>query len=124
MRVALRKFAWMASLAGALVAHPQVLPQVQLPGVQLPALPVEPALRGTENTLRHLPTRTMRSQQLFEQHRAELDRDSSGELVVRAEVVAIDITDAALARAKQADFLVKRTQELPDLGVKITILRT
>jgi subtilisin family serine protease len=119
-----RKILWIASLAWALGAHAQLLPRVQVPGVPLPQLPVEPALRGAGDTLRTLPTRAARSQQLFEQHRAELDRDSRGELVVRAEVVALDITDSALAKAKQADFLVKRTQELADLGVKVTILQT
>jgi subtilisin family serine protease len=122
MRARVRKILWIASVASALVAQAQVLPQVQLPG--LPQLPVEPALRGVGDTVRNLPSRAVRSQQLFDQHRAELDRDPRGELVVRAEVVAIDITEAALAKARQADFLVKRTQELPDLAVKITILQT
>src|SRR5262245_40103406 len=117
MRMATRKILWMASLVWALAAHAQVLPQV--PGVQLPGLPVEPALRGVGDTVRALPSRAVRSQQLFEQHRAELDRDPRGDLVVRAEVVAIDITDAALDKAKKSDFLVKRTKELPDLAVKI-----
>jgi hypothetical protein len=40
----------------------------------------------------------------------ELDRDPSGELVVRAEVVAIDVTDEALARALKNDFHVLRTR--------------
>jgi subtilisin family serine protease len=123
MRAPARKILWIASLALALAAHAQVLPRVQLPGVQIPSLPVDPALRGVGDTLT-LPTRAVRSQRLLEQHRAELDRDSRGDLVVRAEVVAIDITDAALAKARHADFLVKRTQELPDLGVKITVLKT
>lgn len=124
MRIAGRKILWIASLAWALAPHAQVLPQVQVPGVQVPQLPVEPALRGTADTLRNLPTRAVRSQRLFEQHRAELDRDPRGDLVVRAEVVAIDITEAALAKAKDADFLVKRTKDLPDLAMKVTILQT
>lgn len=124
MRVWIRKIPWIASLLWALAAHAQVLPQVQLPGVQLPSLPGDPALRGVGETLRSLPTRAVRSQQLFEQHRAELDRDPQGELVVRAEVVAIDITEAALVKARAADFLVKRTQELADLGIEVTVLQT
>jgi hypothetical protein len=39
-------------------------------------------------------------------------------------VVAIDITDPALARALKADFRVLRTQELADLGLRITVLQT
>jgi AMMECR1 domain-containing protein len=60
---------------------------------------------------------------LLAEHR-QLDRDPRGELVIRAEVVAIDITDAALAGALKARFLVLRTQELADLGFSITVLQT
>src|SRR3954469_10763522 len=124
MRSTARMILSIASLVWALTAHAQVLPPVRVPGMQLPPLPVDPALRGVGDTLRALPTRAGGSQRLFDQHRAELDRDPNGDLVIRAEVVAIDITDAALARAKQADFLVKRTQDLPDLAVRITVLQT
>jgi hypothetical protein len=117
-------FLWIASLAWVLPAPAQLVPQVQVPGVQVPALPVDPALRGVTDSLRNLPTRAVRAQRLFEQNRAELDRDPRGELVVRAEVVAIDITEPALKRALEEAFLVKRTQDLPDLGVKVTILQT
>src|SRR5262249_33847730 len=68
--------------------------------------------------------RQLRIEQLVRQHGAELERDPRGELVVRAEVVAIDITDAALALARKAQFEVLRTHELADLGVKITVLHT
>ena len=37
---------------------------------------------------------------------------------------AIDITEAALKRALAENFLLKRTQDLADLGVKITVLQT
>jgi len=105
-------------------APAQLVPQVQVPGVQLPPLPIDPALRRVDENLRNLPARTVRADRLFAEHRAELDRDPRGDLVVRAEVVAIDITEAALAKAKQADFLVKRTRELADLAVKVTVLQT
>jgi subtilisin family serine protease len=44
--------------------------------------------------------------------------------VVRAEVIAIDIKDAALANAIEARFSVLRTREFPELGVRITVLQT
>jgi subtilisin family serine protease len=115
---------WIASLAWLAPAPAQLVPQVQMPGVQVPPLPVDPALRGVTDTLRNLPSRAVRAQRLFDQHRAELERDPRGDLVVRAEVVALDITEPALKRALEERFLVKRTQELPDLGVKVTILQT
>jgi subtilisin family serine protease len=124
MRRFLGPILWIASLGWVAPATAQLVPQVQVPGVQVPALPVDPALRGVGDSLRSLPSRAARSQRLFEQNRNELDRDPRGDLVVRAEVVAIDITDPALKRAVEDGFLVKRTQELPDLGVKVTILQT
>jgi subtilisin family serine protease len=44
--------------------------------------------------------------------------------VIRAEVVGIDITPDALAGAQKANFVVLRTQELAELGVKVTVLQT
>ena len=89
----------------------------------MPALP--DATRAVGGTLRDLAgVRALRTERLLREHRAELDRDPRGDLVVRAEVVAIDITPEALARALDAKFLVRRTQDLPDLDVKITVLQT
>jgi len=102
---------------------PQVqVPPVQVPPVQIPGVPgARRALNGTVEQL--AGARALRVDQLARSHRAELDRDPRGELVVRAQVVGIDVSEAALARAQQASFLVLRTEELPDLGVKITVLQ-
>lgn len=112
-----------ASLTPALAQ----LSQVQVPQVQLPRVgPVLPeTTRALEGSLQQLAgARALRADQLFRENRAELDRDNRGELVVRAEVVAIDITPTAQEKALAAKFSVLRTEELPDLGVKITILQT
>jgi len=111
------------SVAFARLAAAQLpLPQVQLPGVPLPG--VADAARGVGGTLRDLSAaRALRIQRMSSEHRAELDRVND-ELVVRAEVVAIDIKDAALARALKESFRVSRTQDLADLGVRITVLQT
>jgi len=101
------------------------LPPVQLPPVQLPGKVLPETTRSLGGTLHGLAdARALRSQRLFDDHRAELDRSTGGDLVVRAEVIAIDITDAALANAIKARFSVLRTRELAELGVKITVLRT
>ena len=101
------------------------LPPVQLPPVQLPGKVLPETTRALGGTLRGLAdARALRAQRLFDDHRADLDRSAGGDLVVRAEVIAIDITDAALANAIQARFSVLRTRELAELGVKITVLRT
>ena len=102
------------------------LPQVQVPGVQVPGVPGLPdARRAVGGTLRELSAaRALRAERLLREHRAELDRDPRGELVVRAEVVAIDITPVALEKALAAHFVVLRTEELADLAFKITVLQT
>jgi hypothetical protein len=112
-------------LTAALSSRAQ-LPQVQLPGVQVPGVPGLPdATRPVGGTLRELAgARALRAERLLRENRAELDRDTQGDLVVRAEVVAIDITPTALDKALAAKFLVLRTEELPDLGLKLTILQT
>jgi subtilisin family serine protease len=104
------------------------LPQVQVPPLQIPGGPapsLPDARHALDGTLEQLAgARALRVEQLARSHRAELDRDPRGELVVRAEVVAIDITEAALQKAVLARFQVLRTEHLADLGVKITVLQT
>ena len=119
-------FVMSVALAGAAAAQLPV-PQVQLPQLPTPVgtLPGVPDLgRAAGGTLRELSAaRALRVERVYREHRAELDRVND-ELIVRAEVVAIDITDSALAQALKADFRVLRTQELPDLGLRITVLQT
>ena len=125
-----RKTLFILLLAGWQKAPAQLpqaqLPQVQVPNVQLPGVgPVLPEAARAVGGLRELTgARALRVRRLFNEHRAELDRDPRGELVVRAEVIAIDITPAALDKAVAAKFSVLRTDELADLGVKITVLQT
>lgn len=123
MRV--RSYFFVALLSLSASAQLPQVPQVQLPPVQLPGRVLPDATRALGGTLRELTqVRALRAERLFNDHRAELDRDPQGELVVRAEVIAIDITDAALANAIQARFRVLRTREFAELGVKITVLQT
>jgi subtilisin family serine protease len=116
-------FAVLVSLSASAQLPPVQLPQTQLP-VQLPGT-LPNATRSLGGTVRELSdARALRAQRLFNDHRAELDRAPGGDLVVRAEVFAIDITDAALASAIKAQFSVLRSREFAELGVKITVLRT
>ncbi|MEO8019460.1 MAG: S8 family serine peptidase [Pseudomonadota bacterium] len=98
-------------------------PTVSVPGIQVPVVPE--TARGVTGRLRELSgARALRADRLLSQHRAELERDAGGDLVIRAEVIAIDITPEALVLALKARFQVRRTRELPDLAVKITVLQT
>ena len=102
------------------------LPQVQVPNVPVPGVPALPEVtRAVGGSLRDLAgARALRTDRLLREHRAALDRDPRGALVVRAEVIAIDITQSALDKALAAKFIVLRTGELADLGVRLTILQT
>jgi len=115
-----------ATLTGVGTVTWAQLPQVQVPNVQVPGVPAPPEVgRTVGRGLRELAgARALRAERLLNEHRTELDRDPRGELVVRAEVIAIDITQPALDKALAAKFGVLRTEELADLGVKITILQT
>jgi hypothetical protein len=120
-------------LAGA-AAHAQlgdvpipdtVTPSVPLPGVLKPGGELVPDVNGAAGRgLKLARARLGRIELLARDHRAQLDRDPAGELVVRAEVVAIDITQAALKLALDQHFLLKRTQELAELGIRISVLQT
>jgi subtilisin family serine protease len=119
-------FVLCVALNGAAPAQlpvPQVqLPQLPSPGQTLPG--VRDVGRGAAGTLRDLSTaRALRIERAYREHRAELDRVND-ELIVRAEVVAIDMTAAARAQALKMDFRVLREQELADLGLSITVLQT
>jgi len=111
--------AWLAIPASA---------QVSLPRVGAPELPVQvpiPAAGRLDPIVAKLTqARSLRVERLFNEHRAELDRSPPGDLIVRAQVIGIDITEEALTRAQNAQFVIVRTRELADLGVKITVLQT
>jgi hypothetical protein len=102
------------------------LPQVQVPDVRVPRIPALPeAARAVDGTLSGLSTaRALRAERLLRDNRAELDRDPRGELVVSAEVVAVDITQAALDKALAAGFVVLRSRQIADLAIRITVLQT
>src|SRR5688572_25404442 len=98
---------------------------VTLPDVQKPGGLISGAAGTADRALRQLAhARALRIEQMSRDNRAELERDPAGELAVRSEVVAVDISVPALQRALENKFLLKRTQELADLGVKISVLQT
>jgi subtilisin family serine protease len=131
MAVEIRQLALLFLLLGTLAGGAGAqLPRVELPPLQTPALPptgqvlpeARRAIGGALNTV--AVARGVRIEALAREHRAELDRDSRGELVVRAEVVAVDLTEAALKRAQAEDFVLKRTRELAELGLRVSVLQT
>lgn len=91
----------------------------------LPRLPVpmdelaRPALRQVDDTL---ATTSSRIRALLREHPKELARDPAGALVLRGELVAIDLDERALARAMDAGFRVRSQQHLDPLELSIVVL--
>ena len=96
-----------ALLAGA--AHAQipdvVIPDTDAPPITIPNIhtPAGNVASGAERALGRLAgARVLRIEQMSRDNRAELERDPAGELAVRAEVVAVDISGAGAAtRARE-----------------------
>jgi len=126
------RFTLACAVACALVGA-DVHAQVRLPNVQVPQLPniqvpvdagglVNGAARTLEpNQLRDL--RRLRIRELLRANRRELESDSNGAPVVRAEIVAYAPSDAALRMASEAGLTVVRESSLGGLSVKVVVLR-
>jgi len=91
--------------------------QIDLPTVQAPldlALPVVGVA---------VDAREVRLRGLVRRHRAELDRDPRGAVIVRAEILAFAPATDALERAIAAGFTVRRQRVLEGLDASIVVLQ-
>jgi subtilisin family serine protease len=106
-----------APTAQGQVALPQVpvdLATVQLPldaGSTLPAVDVR------------VGARQARLRNLLRVHRAELDRDPRGELIVREEILAFAPAADALQKALAAGFTIRRQRALEGIDASIVVLQ-
>lgn len=114
------------------LAHAQ-LPRVQLPtvpGVGLPTTVTDTAGR-VGNTVgnvvgqvdRLADARRLRVDELLRTQRAGVERDPSGQPILRAEVVSFDPAEDALDRARAAGFQVLRERVLDGLDSRVVVLR-
>lgn len=91
----------------------------------LPRLPppvdelARPALRQVDDTL---ATSSSQIRALLREHPRALARDPAGALVLRGELLAIDVDARALARAVDAGFRVRSQQRLAPLELSIVVL--
>lgn len=82
------------------------------------------ATRGVDPLLRRgLPDRIDLGADLVRRHPAVLDTDRRGAPIVRSEVIAIDPTDEALARARNAGFSVLAERRIDELDLRIVVLQ-
>ena len=99
----------------------------RLPGLGLP-LPQQilPSLSQSLNgRVRRLEeARRLKIRALLHRYPRLIEADPAGNPIVRDEVLALDPSDAALARAGSAGFSVVRVRALTGLGIRVVVLRT
>lgn len=100
--------------------------QAQLPGLELPQLPPvgsqTPDIGGVVNNAASLTDlRQLRVRELLRTHRRELEADPSGQPIVRSQIIAIGMSEAAIATARAAGFQIVSVDELGEAGTLITI---
>jgi hypothetical protein len=100
--------------------------QLTLPDAQitLPAGGLTPAVDASLPVVGlRVDARRLRLDALLAGHRAELERDPRGELIVRAEILAFGLTADALQRAQAAGFVVLRQRVLDGLDATLVVLQ-
>lgn len=102
----------------------QVLPGIGLPGRDLPSrLPgIDDADRLARRTVDRALQAPARLDQMIRRSDGALEADPFGWPAVRGEIVAIDLSDAARARALEAGFTVMREERLEALDLTTLVL--
>ena len=119
--IAMKRFAvlfLLAALAGPAAAQ---LPNVGLP--QLPPVGVQtPDLGPTVNSATSLADlRELRVRELLRTHRRDLEADPSGQPIVRSQIIAVGMSEAAIGVARAAGFQIVRTDDLGEAGALVTL---
>lgn len=120
-------------LAIALLGVAQAIQaQIGLPGVRLPRLP-DVTVPGVQNQLTRTVddidsqtaanVRRVRVRDLLRAQRNVLEADPRGDPIMRGEVLALSPSDAALARAQAAGYVVVRDRVLDGLGARVVVLQ-
>lgn len=108
------------ALLFALPVHAQL--SVRVPDVRLP--PPDPLLEGATDSLGALPKRIDPVvRRLLQRHPDRVALDPAGHAILRHEVVAIDPTEPALARAGTEGFEARERRALEELGLRVVVLR-
>jgi hypothetical protein len=122
----LARWIGMGALLCACLAHAQIsLPRLPLPNLQLPIDPVRTVndtLEATRVDERLRELRKLRIDTLLRTNRTVLEADPRGAPIVRSQLVALDPSVPALARARAAGFEIVRTTTLEGLEVRVVVL--
>jgi subtilisin family serine protease len=118
-----------SSLAEAQVSLPNLrLPNVTGSGSPLSALPLngDRAVSGLSSDLdarRLTDLRRLHILELIRKNPKEIEADPNGAPVIRGEVVAFSPTEASLAKARAAGFVVSRERVLEGLDARLVVLQ-
>jgi hypothetical protein len=121
--IAMKRLAALLLLVTALAPPAQAqLPAVGLP--QIPPIGAQPADLGevasTATSLADL--RQLRVRELLRTYRRELEADSSGQPIVRSQIIAVGMSEAAITSARASGFRIVSTDDLGE-GAALIILR-
>jgi hypothetical protein len=106
--------------------------QVNLPPIRLPQLPTQlaaPIAQSDTSELNPVPQdaqtglRRANAQRLIRTHRQTLEADPNGAPMLRSELVALDLSEVALARLMAEGFALIQRQRLPGLDSELFVLR-
>jgi hypothetical protein len=104
--------------------------QAQLPGVGLPQspnlptqLPQTPDVGGVVNNSVNSLTdlRESRVRELLRTHRRVLEADPNGHPIVRSQIIAVGMSEAAIASARASGFEIVSTDDLGEGGALVTL---
>jgi hypothetical protein len=120
--VAMKRLAALLFLIAVLAAPAQA----QLPGVSLPSVPnlstPAPSVGNVVNdTVALTDLREVRVRELLRTHRRELEADPSGQPIVRSQIIAVAMSEAAIAAARAAGFQIVSVEPLGESGTLVTI---
>ncbi|MGD9981504.1 MAG: S8 family serine peptidase [Hyphomonadaceae bacterium] len=98
--------------------------QAQLPGVELPQIPnvgvQTPDVGNVVNDAAALTgVRELRVRQLL--RRRELEADPAGQPIVRSQIIAVGMSEAAIATARAAGFQIVSIDDLGEAGAMVTL---
>ncbi len=118
----MKRLAALLFLATALAAPAQA----QLPGVELPQIPSVGAQTPdvgsvVNNSTALTDVRQLRVRDLLRRHRRDLEADPAGQPVVRSQIIAVGMSDSAIASVRAAGFQVVSMDDLGEAGVLVTI---
>jgi Subtilase family len=98
----------------------------QLPPLGLPTVPdittQTPNVGNVVNDAAALTdVRQLRVRELLRAHRRELEADPSGQPIVRSQIIAVGMSEAAIATARAAGFQIVRVDSLESAGSLVTL---